>query len=79
MKIKVNCTLCGSEHLIEVKEKDWQEWENGTDRKVQEVFPYLSPADRELFITGFCDSCFQKVCFCEDWYAFFSWCIKFCL
>lgn len=66
MKIKVNCTLCGSEHLIEVKEKDWQEWENGTDRKVQEVFPYLSPADRELFITGFCDSCFQKVCFCED-------------
>ena len=66
MKIKVNCTLCGSEYLIEVREKDWQEWESGTDRKVQEVFPYLSPSDREMFVTGFCGSCFRKVCFCED-------------
>ena len=59
MILSVTCPLCGKKTLIEVKREDLMKWEHGEN--VQTTFPYLSPAEREMFITGICDDCWTDM------------------
>lgn len=59
---EVTCRACGRTYTLEVKIEDWQEWNEPTrERKVQEIFPYLEPAERELLISGICGKCFDRM------------------
>ena len=57
------CPFCGNTVEICVDEKEYEAWENG--ELVQNAFPSLTPAQRELFISGMCFDC-QDVMFGED-------------
>lgn len=49
--------------VFQVKEADLATW-NGNDPKrphIQEVFPYLNPDQREMFITGMCPVCWKRM------------------
>lgn len=58
IKIKTTCPFCGKENVVEVDEASYKRWQNG--ELIQNVWPNMSPATRELLITGICDSCFPS-------------------
>lgn len=58
------CPLCGEPHSVIVEMKDAVEWKTSgnTGRYVQDIFPYLTPGERELLITGIDERCFDLLC-----------------
>lgn len=46
--------LSGKVHTqrIELRKADMDEFKNGSMRLIQDIFPYLSAADREFILTG---------------------------
>lgn len=59
--VKVRCVICKEEHTILVNREDWDMYNSSNRPHIQDIFPYLSPADREMLISGVCDSCWKKV------------------
>ena len=61
-KISIKCRCCEERYTLEVKEDDAIEFMFSTSRRyVQDIFPYLSPGDRELLISNTCNKCFHKM------------------
>jgi len=56
----VRCQLCGNEHVIMANRKDLESWLSG-EKYIQDALDYLSSNDRELLISGTCDSCWTKL------------------
>ena len=54
------CRMCQGFVAIEVKVADWEKFKTG-QFNVQAVFPYLSPADREMFISQTCGKCWDEM------------------
>lgn len=53
------CVDCGTEFKFCFTPEQWQRYMEGNH--VQRVFPELSDDDRELFISGVCGKCFNKL------------------
>lgn len=63
--IKGTCPRCQRDWEVTVDEANYQSFkEDGM--LAQRAFPELSPAERELLITGFCDDCWQDMFPPED-------------
>lgn len=60
MEVDIKCRLCGNLHKVEVAENDFLAHLKG-EKKVQEIFPYLSAEDRELLISGICPKCWNDI------------------
>lgn len=54
------CTECGKNVQVTVEREHLQKWNDRKDH-TQNCFPYLSPGERELFLSGICDECFNKI------------------
>ena len=52
------CKFCNKEVVITVDEEDIKKYENGA--LIQDAFPYLTPDEREIMISGMCGDCWQK-------------------
>ena len=59
--VTFRCPFCGQETTISVPKVEYIEWEENPDCHVQDIFRSLGPDDRELFITGLCIKCQNKV------------------
>lgn len=59
--VKVYCIICNTEHTILVNREDWDLYNSPCRPHIQDIFPYLSPADRELLMSGICDECFTNL------------------
>lgn len=62
MKIAVKCHPCPGckiRHRVAVEEDDFYEWKGG--KLIQDAFPYLTPEQREMMITGYCKKCWQDL------------------
>lgn len=63
IKLNVQCRF-NDDHFMsfEVNVKDWEEWKTGgrTGRKIQDIFPYLRPEQREIMISGMCNICWNN-------------------
>ena len=66
-EIITQCPICGKQHKVLVREEDWELYNSPDRPRVQDIFPYLSPAERELLITGIDDKCFHKMFEGEDY------------
>lgn len=53
------CRTCHQYHVILVAENDFTAWKGG--KYVQDAFPYLSKADRELLISKTCNRCWYEM------------------
>jgi hypothetical protein len=53
------CVTCHEVFHFEVNTPDWEKYNSG--EPIQNCFPYLTADDRELFISGLCGSCFDKL------------------
>lgn len=62
ISIIVDCKVCKKRILLKLKNKDYEEYNSpNCQRPIQKIFPYLSPAERELLISGICGDCFDKI------------------
>lgn len=59
VEIHVPCRRCGEEIPVSVRPNDLTDWKNG--KLIQNAMPYLTPGERELFISGTCDKCWDKM------------------
>ncbi len=62
MKIAVKCHPCPGckiRHRVAVEEKDFYDWQGG--KLIQEAFPYLTPTQREMMITGYDKKCWDEL------------------
>lgn len=57
--IEAKCDMCGKVHTIKTTYEDIKAYQDGA--LVQDVFPYLSPGERELIISGTCGECFDNL------------------
>lgn len=65
MEVKVPCICCGNIVSILVNESDWNVFNTPNRPHVQDIFPYLTPDEREMFISGTCKVCWDDM-FGED-------------
>ena len=64
--VKIPCEHCHKVYEIEVEENDLKEYVQPPHerRLIQDIFPYLTPQERELLISHTCNKC---------WKDMFSW------
>ncbi len=55
----LECVKCGEEQAIEAKVEDVNSWRDGV--LIQNAMPYLSADEREMFISGICPICWEKI------------------
>lgn len=53
----VQCHMCGTTHRIAFNSDDFERWQAGD--LIQRAMPYLTSGERELLISGTCESCFD--------------------
>lgn len=53
------CFKCNKDIPLTVSEKGFKKWTEGG--LVQDCFPELNASERELFISGICTTCFDKM------------------
>lgn len=57
-RVVIQCRSCRGEFDFQVETSKLSRWANGVE-KIQKVFPEMPAGDRELFISGTCDTCFD--------------------
>ena len=58
--IDVTCKHCGITYQILADREDVDSWLSGSGY-IQDILAYLSPAERELLISGTCDNCWKNM------------------
>ena len=56
VKIGISCGCCHKRFELTMCLKGYKAWKEGM--LIQDAFPYLTPEQRELLITGLCTTCF---------------------
>lgn len=57
--LEIECRFCGEFKRRLVDFQDYLDWVDG--KSTQEAFPYLSPIQREIFITAMCEDCCETM------------------
>jgi Fe2+ or Zn2+ uptake regulation protein len=57
--VHAKCRDCGSVTKLNIPETEWLEWQAGA--LIQNALRSLPVADREIFISGTCGPCFDKL------------------
>lgn len=52
------CNRCGKKIPITGSKEQWDEYYSRA-RNIQDIFPELSPDDREVLLSGICGECFS--------------------
>lgn len=60
-EVSLTCRFCGKDTKVLVAVEDFNEFWQPHRRKIQDLFPYLTDAERELFISATCEECFNKM------------------
>ena len=66
VEMEFECPMCHKQHSIMLFEQDALDYhtKRANGYHIQDIFPDMSPRDREKFLTGYCDDC-QKMIFGE--------------
>ena len=59
VSVEVACPFCGAVSNLTLNWEDYAKWQEGA--LVQDAFPYLTPNERELLITGICSDCWDRM------------------
>lgn len=67
IEVTEQCRCCGANVPLKVYQKDYEEFKYSPHRRhVQDIFPYLTPQDREMFISQTCPTCWEDMFPSED-------------
>lgn len=60
-ELKVSCRICEKTHTLKVRVEDYLTFDSPNRPHIQDIFPYLSPAERELLLSGICPECWKNI------------------
>lgn len=60
-EIHIKCRHCERMYVLKVNKEDFEKFESPNRPHIQEVFPYLSPEERELLISRTCGKCWNDI------------------
>ncbi|MBR5199692.1 MAG: hypothetical protein IKW20_07695 [Bacteroidales bacterium] len=60
-EIRVTCNHCKREFVLMVRVEDYFLFDMPNRPHIQDIFPYLTPAERELLISHTCQECWDKM------------------
>lgn len=60
-EIKVTCMFCKREFVLKVRVEDYLTYDMPNRPHIQDIFPYLTPAERELLISRTCADCWGNM------------------
>ena len=60
-EMQVSCRMCRKTHSLKVRVEDYLTFDSPDRPHIQDIFPYLTPAERELLISGTCEECWNKM------------------
>lgn len=60
-EMQVSCRMCRKTHPLKVRVEDYLTFDSPDRPHIQDIFPYLTPAERELLISGTCEECWNKM------------------
>ena len=55
----LECVRCSKENAIDANPRDVESWRDG--HLIQDAMPYLDADQREMFISGICSTCWNKM------------------
>ena len=55
----ISCNRCHAQIKLVLDRKDFAAWKHGL--LIQHAFPYLTPDEREILISGLCGLCFDDL------------------
>ena len=55
------CNYCGILYTILANSEDVEKWLSDDEVYIQDILAYLSPAERELMISGTCGNCWKNM------------------
>ena len=61
LSVNVPCSFCNAEYIIEMTVSQFNELQSPHRRHIQDIIPELAPEMRELFISGMCPKCWDKL------------------
>lgn len=62
IEVTEQCCMCGANVPLKVYQKDYEEFKyNPHRRHIQDIFPYLTNEDREMFISQVCPVCWNDM------------------
>ena len=61
--ISIKCTMCNAPQELNISQTQYQDWRLNRESLpvVQDHFPELTDAQRELLISGVCGGCFDEL------------------
>jgi len=59
-ELTINCVQCRKPQTIKVKDDDIERFKTGNGH-IQAIFPYLLPAEREMFLSRICGNCWEEL------------------
>ena len=65
-EFKVSCVSCKKTYTLKVNIEDYFLFDSPNRPHIQDIFPYLTPAERELLLSGMCEECWNKMFTIED-------------
>ena len=60
MTYDIACIKCGEVHHLKLDIRKFNRWRQKREN-IQDVFPELSPEDRELMISQICGKCWEEM------------------
>ena len=66
INVTVPCSFCNAEYTVEMTTSQFNELQSPHRRHIQDIIPELAPEMRELFISGMCPKCWDKLFSFED-------------
>jgi hypothetical protein len=60
LPVDIQCHMCRGWYNVLVNSDDLLDWTSGS-LPIQEAMDYLSPTERELFLSQVCGDCFDKL------------------
>lgn len=58
------CANCGQSRPVSCTEEQYRRWQSGA--KIQDAMPDLPAAERDLLLSGICETCWREI-FHEEW------------
>lgn len=68
MDLTIRCVECQTPQTVSIKPGDFEKYKTGHGN-IQDIFPYLLPAEREMLMSRICGDCWDRM-FAdhdEDW------------
>ena len=61
INVTVPCSFCNAKYAIKMTAAQFNELQSPHRRHIQDIIPELAPEMRELFISGMCPKCWDKL------------------